>query len=151
MKKKLLITLLFISTILRLSGQAGTKDFIAIGDVSDDLNMKQVEMRYSDQPGAYRIIESNVPAIDQIINAMNSNSYQDLHLFVRVSGSELIFNSDRLSVSNAAKFSAPLGKLKNHVSGQVIIHCAKPMDHKTASELETELERLAGIDFIITI
>ncbi len=151
MKKKLSLTLLVIFTIIRLYGQLAAKDFIAIGEVSDDLNMKQVEMRYSDQSGTYRIIENGIPAIDQIINAMNSKSYQDLHLFVRVSGSELIFNSDRLSVSNTAKFSASLGKLKNHVSGQVIIHCAKPMDQKTASELETELERLSGIDFIITI
>lgn len=151
MKKFLLISGLMIQISFCLFGQESNKDFVVVGQVASDLNMKQVQIRYSNKTNVLFIADNETNAFDQITTSIKGRTFENLHIFLQSTPNSLIFNSLVITKDNVLQFTDSLKKWKSSISGKVIIHRTKVLDEKEASEIKQAFENLTGIEFIITI
>ncbi len=151
MSKILLLFLVIIGISTRLSAQEGKNDLVIVGDVSTDLGMKQVEMRYKNNPNAYYIRNVSSNAINQIADALNDKMYDNMHIFVRNTASSLVLNSLELTADNIADYVNPISQWKKSLNGKIVIHTADPIDKSEADKIADALSKATGLEVNITI
>lgn len=145
----LLLSITFI-VFSHTDAQTSSKDFAIVGTVENDLNLRQIEMRYQKLGNAYFILESNDNAIVQIGNALKQKvQVQELHLFLRTSPNQLIFNSSTIITSeNISDYAAAFSGWKQYVSERVVIFSKTVFSSPEGLLLKNKLEKLTGLEFI---
>jgi len=151
MKKFLLISGLMILISFSLLAQDSNKDFVVVGQVASDLNMQQVQIRYSNKMNVLFLADSETNGVDQITATIEGKSFENLHIFLQSTPSSLIFNSLVITKDNVSQLKDSLKKWKSAISGRVIIHSTIVLDENEAAEIKLALEKYAGIEFTITI
>jgi hypothetical protein len=150
MKKFLLISGLIVGITFSLIAQEGINDLVVVGQIASDENMKQIEARYKGKENTFFINDSGANAIEQITAAISGRSFENLHIFVQGTANSLIFNRLVITSENIDQYKASLLKWKKSFSGQVIIHCASPLDAESNSMIKRAFERITGMHFTLT-
>ncbi|HKK42245.1 MAG TPA: DUF4347 domain-containing protein [Bacteroidales bacterium] len=151
MSKILLLFLVLAGITPCLNAQEGKNDLVIVGDVSTDLSMQQVDMRYKNNPNAYYIRETGSNAIDQISDALAGKMYDSMHIFVRNTASSLVFNNLELTADNIAAYTNVLAKWEKSLHGKIVIHTSDRMDDTAANNIAAALTKATGLEVIITI
>lgn len=148
MKKLLLNLTLFLVIGFKAMSQSPVKDFVVIGDVSNDQNMQQIEMRYEGNINAYFIQNTEINAIEQITGTLKGKHYTDLHIFLRTAPNALILNNTVVTTENILQFSESLSNLKQSISGSIVFHSIVAFSSAEGAKLKQKLEELTGLKII---
>lgn len=145
----LLLSITFI-VFSHTDAQTSSKDFAVVGTVENDLNLRQIEMRYQKLGNAYFILESNDNAIVQIGNALKQKvQVQELQLFLRTSTNKLIFNSSTIITSeNISDYAAAFSVWKKYISGRVVIFSKTVFSTPEGLQLKNKMKKLTGLEII---
>ena len=144
----LMLSVLIVS---RSTGQIrNDNDFVVVGEVSSDQNMKQVQMRYAERSNVYFINKTNENPIEQVSLEIEGKTFDNLQIFVQSTPTSLIFNDLVITTANIADYENSLLKWKNFISGKVFIHCTVSLDDKSNAEMKQAFERISGMEFILT-
>ena len=150
MKKKLtFIFLMFLSFNTIIFAQNPVTDYVVIGLVSDDSNMKQIQLSYNANPGVYFTAESSGSGIEQITEAIGGRQIKDLHIFVKNDSSGIFLSNVPVVSANVYDFSTYLSGWKKSISVKVVIHNQTGLSSPELNDLLTKLNELTGLKFIL--
>jgi hypothetical protein len=142
-----LLILLTMVTSAKVMSQPAARDFVIVGMVSDDLNLKQIQMRYAGAPNAYTIEDASINGIEQIANAIDGMKISDLHLFVKIIGKELFLNGAPISIENVNDFKEQFGRWKSSVSGKIIVHSVNNTNSPEINDLLIKMGEMTGLEW----
>ena len=150
MRKKLFYLYLLMFFSINIFAQTTTTaNYTIVGQVSNDENMKQIQMRYQNAANVYFTVESTVNGIEQISNAIAGKQINNLQIFIKNDQTELFLTSNPIDINNINNYSDLLLNWKNSISGKVIIHNNNMTASVELNNLINQLKLLTGIDFEI--
>ena len=141
------LMLLSFNTIV-FAQNPGT-DYVVIGLVSGDANMKQVQMHYNGNSGVYFAAESSGSGIEQITEAIAGRQINDLQIFVRNDPQKIFLTNTPVTSANVNGFANYLSGWKKSISGKVAIHNQTGVTSPELDDLLGKLKELTGLQFIL--
>jgi hypothetical protein len=145
MKKIFSIATLLLGIVFQVESQSVQKDFVIIGEVSNNLDMQQIKMRYQNAINAYFVQETSTNALEQIANALVGHSCENLHIFLQSRSNALIFNSLVVTSDNVNAVAASISKWKSYISGKIVIHSTVAFTTASGEQLKQALENASGL------
>jgi len=150
MKKKItFIVLMFLSFNTIIFAQNPVTDYVVIGLVSGDTNMKQIQMRYNSTPGVYFTSETAGSGVEQITEAIGTRQITDLHIFVRNDQQGIFLSGVPVTSGNVNDFSTYFSGWKKTISGKVVIHNQTGLASPELTNLLVKLKELTGLELIL--
>jgi hypothetical protein len=147
MKKQLtLILSLILGLAMACAAQEQVNDFVIVGSVSGDQNMKQIESRYQQRPDALFIKTSSMSAAEQISKALEGRKINDLHIFVKGDQQGLFLTDIPVTLANASDFSAQFNGWRKSVAGKVVVHNQTGASTPQYNQLLDKMKELTGLE-----
>jgi hypothetical protein len=136
-----------VGLLTEITAQPAKSDFVIVGYVSDDPGMKQIQMRYQENPNAFFTVESPISGPEQVSSALEGLQIHDLHIFIKSNYQGIFLTGSPVTLGNADNFSGQFKKWKNSVSGKVFIHNKMAIASPELNELINKLEVMTGLEF----
>jgi len=150
MKKRITFILLMLLSFDTFTfAQNVTTDYVVVGLVSGDANMKQIQLRYNSTSGVYFTAESSGSGVEQITEAISGRQIIDLHIFVKNDQQGIFLTNTPVTSANVNGFSNYFKGWKKSVSGRVVIHNQTGVTSPELTDLLGKLQDLTGLQFIL--
>lgn len=127
------------------SDQQLTSDLYIICQASGDGNLEQVNSRYKLKPNALFLKDGNLNPISAISAFLEEKNCNNLHLYIKVSGNDIMINDFSLNLKNILNYKNELIKWKKRVSGNIIIHNLDIAGRMEIPKIINKIEDITGL------
>lgn len=127
------------------SDQQISSDFYIICQADGDGNLEQVNKRFKLKPNALFLKEGNLNPIATITQFLENKECNNLHLYVKISGNNIVINDFSLNLKNIVNYTKELNKWKKSVTGNILIHNLDLSERAEIPMIISEIENITGL------